>query len=145
MTSMALKFSFGSNPFGTPTLVTPLFALSPASDTGSSSSDGITNLVSPDFLATFYGLITPDGSANLIAGDFIDSKVNGSPHAPHEITGPEEEGASIALPIPAFTGGTHTISIRQRRGGGASNYSTPVVVTIDVMPPNLSSATGTES
>jgi hypothetical protein len=104
----------------------PTLALAPASDTGSSSSDGITADASP----TFTGAAEAGTAVTVTAGDMqIGSTV-------------ADASGHWTLDSDDLPAGTHAITATaQDRAGNASAASTPVTVVIDTTPPSVPAIT----
>ena len=114
----------------------PSLALDSGSDSGSSNSDKITNVNTPNLIITFP--TTP------VAGDLAILKDGGSTIISHTITSGEISGQSINLASSALADGVHSLTAVHSRSGLASAASTALSVTIDTAAPTLSSPTGAQ-
>lgn len=115
----------------------PVLSLSPASDSGSSNSDGITNVTEPTF-----NLVMD----NPAAGDLLHVYDGGVLLDSYTLLQANVDSLSFSMAsIGPLSEGAHSITVRHEKAGAvsvASNASTP---TIDTTPPTLSSPTGTQT
>lgn len=120
------------------TLATPSVDLDAASDSGSFSTDNITNVNTPNFTTAFTGnILVPDG---FLQNDVLHTSVNGSEQTPHTITALEAGGATISLGYSALSDGANSIVQWVIRGAEFSAHSTPLVVTVDTTNPTINTA-----
>lgn len=102
--------------------------LSPVSDSGSSSSDNITNFnnsTSQSALQFAVAGVTPGATVQLLADGFVLGSAAATMSSVVIVT----DGTTTLID------GPHSMSARQIIGGIASELSTPLTVTIDTIPP----------
>ncbi|HET7156083.1 MAG TPA: Ig-like domain-containing protein [Hyphomicrobiaceae bacterium] len=108
-----------------------------ASDTGSSSTDNITNDTTPDLDYTFaVALAENDEILTYVDGVLVDT---------HPVTAGEAGGAAISLGIASpLTAGDRSITIKHNRPSGGDHISAAspaLVITVDLTAPTVSSST----
>lgn len=111
---------------GTPTLVD----LVAGSDTGSSSTDDLTNTTTPDIIVTF--------ATSLLQNDIVRLSDNGA-ITDHTVTALEAGGANITLGL-TLTEGVHALQVRHIRSGHLSGWSNLLIITIDTTAPTITTA-----
>lgn len=123
------------------TLLALTMTLDPATDSGVSSSDNITNNNTPNLIVT-----CPEG---LATGDILTLRDLGSVIVSHTVTALEAAEASLSGSIPLsltpLTDGVHSLDIKRTSGAAFSNFSTALVITVDTVAPVLTSPTGTKT
>jgi hypothetical protein len=123
---------------GAAALGAPTLDLAAASDSGSSSTDNITNDTTPEIIITF--------AVPLVAGDIVHVLDGGSEVNAHVVTALEAGSTTIALTgVSPLTNGSHSLTAHQERGGTAGTISSALVITVDTTGPVLSSPTGTQT
>jgi hypothetical protein len=107
--------------------------LDPASDSGASNTDDITNVATPTILVD----AAPDSTVTL----FVDGRPAGQRTA---------AGGTLRFVVGPLTDGPHTLTATASNDAGVTPVSAPLVVTIDTKPPtaptldlSVGSATGT--
>jgi len=119
----------------------PTLDLVAASDTGSSSTDDITNDTTPDF----YGSTTdPSG---WLENDVVTLYVTGIAPIVHTITAGEAGSGTVSLGLGAspLSDGNHSTYITHARGGHTSLASNTVALVVDTVAPTLSAASGSDA
>ncbi|NNU43715.1 Ig-like domain-containing protein [Ramlibacter montanisoli] len=123
----------------------PTLALAAASDSGASSSDGISNDSTPSVRVTF--LTTASDGTSAVAGDTITVTDGGAPVATHVLTATDVAAGFVDITLPALgADGAHALSATVTDiAGQASSAATQVTVTLDttIATPTLALATDT--
>jgi hypothetical protein len=101
------------------------FALDAASDSGASSSDGVTSDATP----TFTGAAEPGSTVTV----YVDGEAAGSTQA-------AAEGGEFSVTTAALSDGSHQVTAVAANEAGDGDVSTPLDVTIDTVAPSVSIA-----
>jgi hypothetical protein len=118
----------------------PTVDLIAASDSGSSSTDNITNDTTPAFDIATDDVWTENDGIRLV--------INGVPQTEHVVTAGEAGGDPIGLGLGALSDGSYTIGAQRRRPSVSTTWSATgatISVTIDATAPTLSSPSGTQT
>lgn len=137
---LGLSWTSGSGTPGEIDGAGPQITMRSVSDSGSSSSDTITNETLPTWLVNFAGTGGAIGDdLEVVIDDDLVSTV--SALTEHQIG-----GGPMSFGLSPIADGAHEIKLRLAySGGGYSNYGDTLSFTIDTTAPTLSSATGTST